>query len=309
MKNNQFAIKTNSLWPKNKNEVLQVCNKWYNSNVVAVNHTAIANLPVGQITPPPVGETNLELCVGTLQEAAEFAVAMNSINYMFWSKDTNGDFVRYQNNNQIGALAMCEAFKNAWDDPDSPLSKARTGIELTAENIVQMFGDIPAPESRAAVLNEVLCGPQLKNFAQNLENNPSFTTETAHLLADLFPTAYGDEVLKKSQLAVSAIWREARMRGSDQLCDVTAFADYQIPNVLRALGVLTYDDQLAARIDSGALIEENSMEERAIRAASILAVEELAKAQNVSVADVDYWIWLKRKEPKTPFHLTITTAY
>lgn len=306
---NPLAIKQPSPWPRNKSEVLHICHTWYDPSLVEVDQTAIARLPVGEVVPPPVGQTNLEGCAGTLKEAAQFAIAMNSINYMFWSKSDSGEFIRYQNNGAVGALAMTESFKNAWETPNSPISKAREGIPLTAADVVGIFGDIPDPVSRAEILNEVLCGPQLQQIAQEIENNNVFNTELASRLASVFPQAYGDEVLKKSQLAVSGVWREARLRGFEGDCDLTAFADYQIPNVLRALGILKYNDELANKIDQGDLIGENSPEEQAIRAASILAIEDLSQAQKVSVADVDFWIWLKRKEPTTPFHLTTTTAY
>lgn len=306
-----LSIKRPSQWPANKSEVLDVCASWYNCALVEIDRDAISRLPVGDVVPPPIGDTNLErldAAVG-LQSAAQFAIAMNSINYMFWSKSESGEFVRYQNNGAIGALAMTDAFKQAWEDPNSAISAARNGKPLSAKDVLAVFGDIPDPVGRAEILNEVLVGSSLQTIAQEIAQRNEFNTELASRLAQAFPQAYGDEVLKKSQLAVSAIWREARIRGFEGDCDLTAFADYQIPNVLRALGILKYSDNLASKIDQGSLIEEHSPEEKAIRAASILAIEELAKSQGVSVADVDFWIWLKRKEPQTPFHLTYTTAY
>lgn len=307
-----LSLKIYSQWPANKSEVLSVCNLWYNPSLVKIDQEAIKSLPAGEVVPPPLGDTNLEQLETNvdLHAAAQFAVAMNSINYMFWSKTKEDGFVRYQNNGAVGAVAMTEAFKRAWTDSASAISSARkNGRPLSAEDVVGIFGDIPDPSGRATILNEVLLGGTLEKIADEIVQRNEFNTELASRLAQAFPQAYGDEVLKKSQLAVSAIWREARIRGFDGECDLTAFADYQIPNVLRALGILKYSDELANKIDQGVLIEEHSPEERAIRAASILAIEDLSKAQNVSVADVDFWIWLKRKEPKTPFHLTNTTAY
>ncbi len=306
-----LSIKRPPQWPTNKGEVLDICSSWYDTALVEIDREAISRLPVGEVVPPPIGDTNLEqLDVGVdLQSAAQFAIAMNSINYMFWSKSESGEFVRYQNNGAIGALAMTAAFKQAWEDPNSAISAARNGNPLSPEDVLSIFGEIPDPAGRAQILNEVLVGDSLRTLSQEIAQRNEFNTELASRLAEAFPQAYGDEVLKKSQLAVSAIWREARTRGFAGECDLTAFADYQIPNVLRALGILKYNDTLANKIDQGNLIDEHSPEEKAIRSASILAIEELSKSQGVSVADVDFWIWLKRKEPKTPFHLTYTTAY
>lgn len=306
-----LSLKVHSQWPTNKTEVLLVCKSWYNPSLVKIDQEAIKLLPAGEIVPPPVGDTNLEQLEATvdLQAVSEFAIAMNSINYMFWSKTEKDGFVRYQNNGVVGALAMTEAFKRAWVDPNSAIASARTGRPLSEGDVVDIFGSIPDPSGRTRILNEVLLGEKLQQIANDIVQDNKFNTELASRLAQTFPKSYGDAVLKKSQLAVSAIWREARIRGFDGNCDLTAFADYQIPNVLRSLGILKYSDELANKIDQGLLIEEHSAEEQAIRSASILAIEELSIVQNVSVADVDFWIWLKRKEPKTPFHLTNTTAY
>lgn len=174
---------------------------------------------------------------------------------------------------------------------------------------------MPDADGRVRILNEVLLSPKLQELAYlatsvfDRHTRQEFDTTFANRLATAFPEGYADEVLKKPQLAVSALWREARARGFQGQCNLTGFADYQIPNVLRAMGLITYAPDLAAHIDSQQLIEANSVDERAIRAVAILGLEALAQAQGVGVADVDYWVWEKRKEPKTPFHLTLTTAY
>lgn len=305
-----------TLWPRDRDGVLEVAHQWYDQSLVAVNTTSIANMPQGEVVPPSVGATNFEREVDDMDmsDAAALSIAMNSINYMFWDK-VDDEFIRYQRHGVVGALAMTQAFQDAWDEPTSAISQARfTKTPLTLADIESIFGDIPNPQSRVDVLNEVLLSDRLDQLSEEMQymqqsNHGVFNTSIAARIADAFPLAYGDEVLKKAQLAVSGIWRDARARGFTGDCELTAFADYQIPNVLRALGVLDYSDELAQKIEQGQLIDENSVEERAIRAASILAIEQIAQQQNVSVADVDYWVWLKRKEPQTPFHLTKTLTY
>ncbi len=303
-------------YPRNRAGVIKVAHDWYDSSLVAVNTAGIKALPAGEVVPPPSGETSLEINKTVdLSDATLFAIAMGSINHMFWSHNEAGEFVRYQNDGQVGALAMSSAFEKAWSNPDSPIQRALVDkIPLTVSAVTEVFGPIPDPEGRVEILNEILLSDKIWEFGEEAlfisEEGKGFDVEFAARLADAFPAGYADGVLKKAQLATSAIWRSAVSRGYEgEPCSLTAFADYQIPNVLRALGILDYNDELAARIDRGELIEADSKEERAIRAASILAIEELAAAQGVGVADVDYWVWLKRKEPKTPFHLTLTTAY
>ena len=172
---------------------------------------------------------------------------------------------------------------------------------------------MPGLAARVAILNQVVLSPDLPRLASQAlalgQANAPLGVAFAASLADAFPLGYADEVLKKAQLATSGLWRLVRQAGSRSSCDVTAFADYQIPNVLRVMGLLDYHPDLAASIDQGALIAANGPDERALRAAAILAVDQLAAQQGIAVADVDYWLWLNRKEPKTPFHRTRTTLY
>lgn len=301
-------------WPTTKAQVLEIANGWMDESLVNLNRSKILDLgDVGSIQPDSLSVEQLRPTT-PLANASAFAIAMNSINYMFWHVQ-DGQFIRYQREGVVGALAMTQAFASAWEDPESPIAQARDhGRVLSVQDIQSVFGDIPDPESRASILNEVFAPGKLSHvvaLTQGIADDPSgsFDTALAAGIASTFPQAYGDEVLKKAQLAVSMVWREATTRGSASACSLTAFADYQIPNVLRAMGVLEYDPQLAARIDRGEIIEVGSPGEKAIRAASIVAVEEIAQTHGVQVADVDYWIWLKRKEPTTPFHLSVTTLY
>lgn len=312
------------LWPRDRSGVLAMAQAWSDPKRVAVNVEVVAGLAPGTIQAPPsgaMGQPVIGKGWGDLPEAFELRLVLNTINHMFWRQDAQGGFVRYAWGSEVGAMGMCAAFQAGWDDPGSPLGQARhEGRPLSVADITRTFGDIPDPEGRRRILNEVLLSPRLGAWGHILtdevirhgskEGGPVlFSTQLAACLADDFPMGYGDLVLKKAQLAVSQMWREAAVRGFTQGCELTAFADYQIPNVLRAMGLLMYDADLAERVDAGVLISADSDDERAIRSASILAVETLAAQQGVSVADVDYWLWLRRKVPTTPFHLTITTAY
>ena len=307
------SILAPSPWPTTKAGVLAIAHDWYDDERVAVDMNAIAALdlpaiPVGADATMAAGKLGMEWA-----ESAQLSVALNSINYQFWDLGEQGQFIRYDHEGVVGALGMRQAFERAWADPDSPLSRARRGSPLTLEDIHAMFGDIPAAQSRVDVLNEVLCGQALPTLArditQQMQDMGMVGTELAHRLAEAFPLAYGDLVLKKAQLAVSELWVKARDSGMAIESDLTAFADYQIPNILRAMGVLNYAPDLAHHIDSLRPLDYDSHDERAIRAASLLAVEHIAQATGTPVAAVDHYLWTRRKEATTPFHLTFTTAY
>ena len=310
---------TSSQWPQNKAGVLEVANQWYDASIARVNDEAIAGLALPDFK---IGAEE-SMAAGSIDRSwgddIALSLALNSINYQFWDLGAQGEFIRYEFEGIVGAMGMREAFERAWADPQSPLSQARLGRVLTIEDIAQVFGDIPAAQSRVDVLNEMLLprGPGLdspvdmmaRELSEDALAKQKLETEQANRLAQVFPVSYGDQVLKKAQLAVSEVWVKGREHGLNYACDLTAFADYQIPNILRAMGVLEYSDDLAAKIDRYEEIPYESQEEKAIRGASLIAVEKIAAQAGVPVAAVDHYLWTRRKEAATPFHLTFTTAY
>ena len=131
------------------------------------------------------------------------------------------------------------------------------------------------------------------------------------MLADAFPVAFGDPYLKKAQLAVSMYAGYLRNLGqSVSTAGLTAMADYQVPRVLRALGILTYAPALATTIAERRPVAPGSSEESAIRAATVIACEAIADHLGVTAADVDNLRWLSQGHANdAPFHLTLTTRY
>lgn len=104
---------------------------------------------------------------------------------------------------------------------------------------------------------------------------------------------------------------------------LTMFADYRVPQILRARGVLRYSQMLAQKIDTNEVIPSGSEEEVEIRAATVQAVEclrdDVRKLQELhgGVADVksvtlDWLLWQEGeslKETLPPHHRTLTVFY
>lgn len=58
------------------------------------------------------------------------------------------------------------------------------------------------------------------------------------------------------------------------------------------------------------LLDKNSPEERAIRAATVLACEKIKEHFGVSIENIDFALWVIRNEFKNQeFHLTNTVCY
>ena len=83
----------------------------------------------------------------------------------------------------------------------------------------------------------------------------------------------------------------------DDLDRLTIFADNLVPHVLRVDGVLRYDDELAARIDSGELLEPGGAE-REIRAAAVHGCELIAQELEVPPRTLDTWLWNRGQQPR-----------
>jgi hypothetical protein len=253
----------------------------------------------------PTGVAHLPLA-----EAIRYCICMNSINYRFWDME-NGAMTRYQKDGKIGAVAMTASFLDAWTDQRFMFSRRSEPVD--AKVVTDVFGDIPDVPSRVEILNEVLLSPKLDALCATLAAHCSagkpLTVVEAKMLEDTFPTAYSDPLLKKAQLAISFVWLVAKENGLDIEVDLTAFADYQIPRVLRALKLLDYSEGLARKIDESTPIAANGPEERALRAASVLAIDMLSKRLGVPNAAIDHFLWSQRNTPKEPFHLCETTLY
>lgn len=307
------------------NPALLAAEEDYNGSLVSVNVEAIEYLE----RPADLKAMGASLS-GILADDPEFFVpyfiVMNTMNYQFWDKEPEQELSRYCKDGKIGALAMQESFQKAWESAfqrtDGPcLSRSLATAQILLQEILWngvefVFGNIPAADTRLEILKEVLAttgtlATLTKEILNSCYNDKKLSWTHARALAACYPKGYGDRYLKKAQLTLMFIagqWQE-KLNSPIEL-DVSAAADYQLPKVLRAEGVLVYGPELAQAVDTELLIEEDSPQERAIRAATIKACERLSKRFNCTIAEVDFWIWLMRNSAKTAkFHLTKTTKY
>jgi hypothetical protein len=125
---------------------------------------------------------------------------------------------------------------------------------------------------------------------------------------------------KRAQLFVADLHAAFSGQGwgrYDDIHELTAFADYKLPQVLRELGIISYHPDLAERIDLRQDLTKGGEEEIEIRAMTIRAVEELKKTfagmgREVTSASVDQWLWqLGQLETfrKRPYHRCRTIFY
>jgi alkylhydroperoxidase family enzyme len=291
--------------------VLARANADFNAAVVDIDVAMIGNIswPLDNLKPMLIHLN------GAVSEspvhALRFLLLMTSINYRFWHIRA-GQVLRYTHFDRTGAKALWTSFENAWGSDDATARRFKQKFE--DKGVIGIFGSIPDWESRQQILKQLLIGDLdivSRDLTRKINSDQKATVADAAALAFHFPTAFGDPYLKKAQLALSMYSAYLRSKGASiNVSDLTAFADYQVPRVLRALGILRYSESLAKAVDSGIVIPRDSIEELSIRAATILACEYIAEHCNATAADVDNLLWGSQDiASDTRFHLTETTWY
>jgi hypothetical protein len=125
---------------------------------------------------------------------------------------------------------------------------------------------------------------------------------------------------KRAQLTSADLVAVFKGEGYGAFADLdqlTIFADNLVPHVLRREGVLVYAPALAARVDSGELLEAGSPEEVEIRAAAVHSVEccvALLRQAGVKITarQLDTALWTRGQLPAMkahPRHRARTTNY
>jgi hypothetical protein len=99
--------------------------------------------------------------------------------------------------------------------------------------------------------------------------------------------------------------------------ELTVFADYKLPQVLRHVGVLQYASDLAEKVDRMVSLDPGSEEEVEIRANTIWAVELIRQemkrlGKDVRSSDIDWLLWNLGQEDRfraKPYHRTVSLFY
>ena len=196
---------------------------------------------------------------------------------------------------------------------------------------------IPLAEERLRLVREVGVALQLKfdGRAMDIVKLAQGNAETLVELVALHFRGFQDQciyrgtqvcVLKRAQIFVADVWGAfsdvAGMRNpiSSNIDKLTMFADYRVPCVLRSIGILRYSEELAAKVDSGAIIPAGSEEETEVRCCTIHALELLKRCINdrraedetaINSVQLDWALWHKGEQMRRdlPHHKTLSIYY
>ena len=260
-----------------------------------------------------------------------YLLVLDALNFCFWGHPRWE--IIYENEKLSGYLALAAALKRAVAEK-IPILNANYLATISDEALSQVLrgeGRLHLWEKRLEILRETGIA-LLKNYQGQAHYLVEAAQRSAIRLVELlvadFPS-FRDEALykghrvlfhKRAQIFVADLYAAFQGKRWGEFFDIdqlTAFADYKLPQVLRHLGILQYSTSLAERVDCQELIAPGSVEEVEIRAHTLLAVElirrELA-TQNYHMQsyEIDWLLWNLGQEDTyraKPYHRTVTIYY
>jgi hypothetical protein len=265
------------------------------------------------------------------ERSLTFILWLDALNFSFWGEPRWT--INYRGATLDGYWALAAALKRAVErDPRVLDANALAEMPPAAlANILRGENEMPMLVERwrnTQELGRVLRDHFEGSSARFVERAQGDAPALARLVAQSFSsfndvTIYnGREVrfFKRAQILVADLWGSfggkgwGEFRNLDQL---TSFADYKLPQILRAWGMLAYDDALTRKIDRRRELPQDSAEEIEIRAAMLWAVELLREAlarrgRALSSVQLDWFLWETSQRDARgmkPYHRVRTLFY
>jgi len=268
------------------------------------------------------------------QKTVLYLLVLDALNFCFWpAEEGNRWEIIWGSKRLSGYFALAASLSQAMKS-GIPLEQAGYLEGLSLERFREILGgsgELQLMERRVAILNElghVLEEEYHGDASRLVEAAGGSAQKLVGLLVDGVPSFRdvseyrGQQVYfyKRAQIFCADLNGafEGRCWGQfEDIDQITAFADYKLPQVLRKLTILRYDHELAQRVDNKELLEPGSPEEIEIRANTIWAVEmireELASlGRPLKAFEIDWILWnLGQQEEFTsqPHHRTVTIFY
>ena len=265
------------------------------------------------------------------KEKLHFLLVLNSMSFSYWGNPKWT--IEYKNKKYDGAFGMLTTLGRAIEnnfkilDPNFLAEISKEEFEKILHGSVK----IPLFEERWKIIREVGT-VLLQKYNGNFENILKLANQDCRKLLDLiinnFPSFEDSSIYKgkkihfykRAQLLILDIYQVFNGQGYGKfknIRELTACADYKLPQALRRLGILNYNEELAEKVDNKVEILKDSEEEIEIRANTIWAVELIEQKLKPRISHIDtmhindrLWLLTQIKSPNDkPYHLTRTTAY
>jgi hypothetical protein len=288
------------------------------------------------------------------EHTAGWIFVLDALNFCFWGQEPNpGSRWRIEHQGELhdGYAALAIALTRAaaagvplW----SPAWLAAVDAEMLGAILQPAPGSPPIPllAERVAHLRELAAGlgrafpsrelaASSRPFSILIESCQGSAIALVETIVALFPS-FNDvtiwtppddpdhprtlRFLKRAQILVSDLAGALKGTSLGSFHDrdeLTAFADYKVPQVLRQFGVLSYVPSLADRLQRRELIPAGSPTEIEIRAATIWACELIRQALadrglSMPATAIDWLLWNAGQDlppGSEPYHRTVTVFY
>ena len=263
-----------------------------------------------------------------------YLLILDSINFCFWPNPGAEKWeVQYKSETLSGYYALAASLKKAIESGIS-ITDAHYLSELNLSTLKQILGgkgELQLMEERIRILNELgaflICryNGEANRLVEAAENSTlklvELLVENLHSFRD--EAEYYDTKIyfyKRAQIFAADLY--GAFAGKDwgffkDIDNLTAFADYKLPQVLRHVGVFQYSPSLEHKVDNNILLDPGSPEEIEIRANTIWAVELIRlqlkrMGRNLRAFEIDWILWnlgQQRKFKEKPYHRTVTIYY
>jgi len=275
-----------------------------------------------------LGVSPFDLSILNPEQKLNFLFVLNSISFSYWGRPKWT--VKYDGLEFDGAKGMIAGLARAITNGIQILNPSYLS-EITQEQLEEILkGNVTISliKERREILNELgkkTLQTYSGKFSKIVEKAGGDALEFVEIMLDEFPS-FGDyskyrgkDVYfnKRSQLLASDISRLFPGLLDKNANQLTACADYKLPQVLRRFGIFEYDEELSKKIDNQFEISKGSFDELEIRAKTIQAVEIIkggleTKIPEITSAEINDYLWIagQMKMPEDrPYHLTRTTSY
>lgn len=260
-----------------------------------------------------------------------FLFVQDAINFSFWGEPK---WSVTHKNKQLGgfySLLAClnRALKQNFPilDPKylAKISKKDLRIILKANIIIPFFKE---RQKALQELGSVIITKFSSDFTQPVKQGQTDVLKLLKIIVANFSffndcTIYNNKKVyfyKRAQLLINEIHNvlDGKKLGEFKNIDeLTSFADYKTPQVLRKFGILKYSPRLAKKVDNKIEIPASHPQEIEIRTAMVWAIELMRrklkpKISQITSCEIDNYLWLlgqKKSPTDKPYHRTRTIYY
>ncbi len=237
---------------------------------------------------------------------------LDALNFCFWEDPGHSKWsVEYNGEEYSGYWALAASLKQAYEE-GVPLTNAEFLATISSKTVEKIFRGqqtIPLLQYQVNHLREVgkvLLEKYDGTFINVLQRASQNAVALVKEVVANFPS-FNDVAIyeqqpvyfyKRAQLLVSDLYGAFEGEGYGEFLDLeelTIFADYKLPQVLRHYGVLEYDEYLSNLVDGYTRFASGSLEEVEIRAAhwyGKIMRQSLTNGQRTIPAfKLDWWLW------------------